>query len=350
METRVLIDLLLICAATGLSMEEKSYNNDIFTSMDYAILEKTIAYVYDDNENLVELTLDDDVESLGETQMDIANRVLFFLYTKNNPAIPKTLYINDKDVLKNSSFDPTKPTRFITHGWMNSRSSSACLLIRDAYVKNEDCNVIVVDWSKISMRPYIWASKRVSMVGQFISTMIDFLEEQGMDLSKTILIGHSLGAHVAGLAARNAQSEISFVVGLDPALPGFYLAGPGSRISSGDAQYVEIIHTNGGLLGLLRAIGDSDFYPNGGQKQVGCLLDIGGACSHARSFRFFAESISSQLGFHGRSCNNFIQFKRGLCNDRPTSLMGHKSQLHARGNYYLLTNSKFPFANGPILA
>jgi len=63
------------------------------------------------------------------------------------------------------------------------------------------------------MRPYIWASKRVSMVGQFISTMIDFLEEQGMDLSKTILIGHSLGAHVAGLAARNAQSEISFVVG-----------------------------------------------------------------------------------------------------------------------------------------
>lgn len=63
------------------------------------------------------------------------------------------------------------------------------------------------------MRPYIWASKRVSMVGQFISTMIDFLEEQGMDLSKTILIGHSLGAHVAGLAARNAQSKISFVVG-----------------------------------------------------------------------------------------------------------------------------------------
>jgi len=115
----------------GLSMEEKSYNNDIFTSMDYAILEKTIAYVYDDNENLVELTLDDDVESLDETQMDIANRVLFFLYTKNNPAIPKTLYINDKDVLKNSSFDSTKPTRFITHGWMNSRSSSACLLIRD---------------------------------------------------------------------------------------------------------------------------------------------------------------------------------------------------------------------------
>lgn len=63
------------------------------------------------------------------------------------------------------------------------------------------------------MKPYIWASNRVVMVGQFVSTMIDFLEKQGMDLSKTILIGHSLGAHVVGIAARDARGESSFVVG-----------------------------------------------------------------------------------------------------------------------------------------
>lgn len=82
-----------------------------------------------------------------------------------------------------------------------------------AYLRNEDSNVIVVDWGSISRRPYIWASNRVVMVGQFVSTMIDFLEEQGADLSKTTLIGHSLGAHVVGLAARNAQSKVNFVVG-----------------------------------------------------------------------------------------------------------------------------------------
>lgn len=82
-----------------------------------------------------------------------------------------------------------------------------------AYLQNEDSNVIVVDWGSISRRPYIWASNRVIMVGQFVSTMIDFLEKQGIDLSKTILIGHSLGAHVVGLAARNAQGEVGFVVG-----------------------------------------------------------------------------------------------------------------------------------------
>lgn len=134
--------------------------------------------------------------------------------------------------------------------------------------------------------------------------------------------------------------------GLDPALPGFSTASPGSRISSEDAQYVEIIHTNGGLLGFAKSIGDSDFHPNGGKSQNGCLMDIGGACSHARSYKFFAESIDSSLGFHGRSCSSFVRFKKGLCDDQDTSLMGHKSHLHARGNYYLLTNSKFPFAKG----
>ncbi|KMQ93906.1 pancreatic triacylglycerol lipase [Lasius niger] len=304
--------------------------------------------MYDDHEHLVQLTLDDDVESLEETQRDIGNRVFFFLYTKNNPTVPNTLYVNDKNALKNSSFDPTKPTRFIIHGWMNSRSSSACVLIRDAYVKNEDDNVIVVDWSKISFRPYIWASRRVGLVGEFVSTMIDFLEKQGMDLSKTVLIGHSLGAHIVGLAAHNAKGEVSFIVGLDPALPGFYLAGPGSRISNDDAQYVEIIHTNGGLLGFSAAIGDSDFYPNGGKSQSGCLLDIGGACSHARSYKFFAESIDSSLGFHARKCSSFRHFKKGLCNNEHISLMGHKLELHAQGNYYLETNSKFPFAKGEL--
>ncbi|XP_072747044.1 pancreatic triacylglycerol lipase-like [Anoplolepis gracilipes] len=349
MEIRILIGLLLICVVAGLPVEEKSYN-DIFTPNDYAILKNMTAYMYDDNENLVKLTLDDYyMESVKETQEDIENRVFFSLYTKKNPTVPQSLYVNDEYVLKNSNFDPTKPTRFITHGWMNSRNSPACYLSRDAYVKSEDCNVIVIDWSKISIRPYIWASQRVGIVGQFVSTMIDFLEEQGMDLSKTLLVGHSLGAHIVGLAARNAQGKVNFVVGLDPAFPGFSLAGPGSRISYDDAQYVEIIHTNGGLLGFLTAIGDSDFYPNGGEKQLGCLLDFSGACSHARSFRFFAESIDSPRGFHGRKCNSFIRFKKGLCDDQSTSLMGHKSELHAYGTYYLVTNSKSPYANGPIL-
>ncbi|XP_029174266.1 phospholipase A1-like [Nylanderia fulva] len=326
--------------------EQRYNNNDIFTPNDYEMLKETTLYVYDDNENLVELTLDDEVETLGETQMDIEDRVSFYLYTKNDHFLGKRLYVNDQDTLKNSDFDPTKPTRFIAHGWMNSGSSPACFLIRDAYINNEDSNVIVIDWSKITLRNYVWATNRVVMVGEFVSTMINFLAKQGMDLSKTVLIGHSLGAHVVGIAARNAEGEINFVVGLDPALPGFSLARPGSRISNGDAQYVEIIHTSGGLLGFSKSIGDADFYPNGGKSQAGCGMDVGGVCSHSRAYKFFAESIDSSLGFHGRSCSSFTRFKKGLCYNQKTFLMGHKSELDARGDYYLLTNSNSPYAKG----
>lgn len=135
------------------------------------------------------------------------------------------------------------------------------------------------------------------------------------------------------------------VPGLDPAFPEFRLAGPGARISSGDAKYVEIIHTNAGLLGFLPAIGDVDFYPNGGMKQHGCLVDVGGACSHARSYWYFAESINSPVGFQGKSCSSFLRFKMGLCNHSHTSIMGgHKPLFSASGTYYLVTNPSFPFA------
>lgn len=110
---------------------KEELSNDIFTSLDYALFKDKIAYVYDDNENLVKLTLDDDIEENEDgNDSEVANRVFFFLYKKDNPN-PNPLYINDEDALKNSNFDPTKPTCFVTHGWINSRNSEACTSIRD---------------------------------------------------------------------------------------------------------------------------------------------------------------------------------------------------------------------------
>ncbi|XP_071644563.1 pancreatic triacylglycerol lipase-like isoform X2 [Temnothorax longispinosus] len=349
MEIRVLIGALLACTVAGLPVKEQVVPDDIFTSLDYELFQDKVMYVYDDNENLVKLTLDNAGNDEDGDDSDIASRVLFYLYNKDNVNDPKQLYVNDEAALKNSNFDPAKPTRFITHGWTNSRKSAACTLVRDAYLGHKDYNVIVIDWRSISRRPYVWASKRVPLIGQFVATMINFLVKHGMDLSHTVLVGHSLGAHIVGIAARNADSDISYVVGLDPALPGFSRAGPGSMISSDDAKYVEIIHTNGGLLGILAAIGDVDYYPNGGERQHGCRVDPGGACSHARSYKFFAESINSEVGFHGKSCTSFHRFIKGLCKDSHASIMGgHKPLFSAHGTYYLNTNPSSPFASGPV--
>lgn len=40
-------------------------------------------------------------------------------------------------------------------------------------------------------------------------------------------------------------------------------------ISKTDATYVQIIHTNGGILGMQMQAGTADFYPNGGVRQTG---------------------------------------------------------------------------------
>lgn len=40
-------------------------------------------------------------------------------------------------------------------------------------------------------------------------------------------------------------------------------------ISRSDAKYVQVIHTNAGILGMQYQVGTADFYPNGGIRQPG---------------------------------------------------------------------------------
>lgn len=88
-----------------------------------------------------------------------------------------------------------------------------------------------------------------------------------------IFLGHSLGAHVAGNAASSVKhGKIGRVTGLDPALPGFHvLESNEGRLDASDAQFVDVIHSCGGILGYLNPLGTVDFYPNAGVAvQPGC--------------------------------------------------------------------------------
>ena len=42
------------------------------------------------------------------------------------------------------------------------------------------------------------------------------------------------------------------------------------RLDEGDALYVDVIHSNAGVLGTTIASGHTDFWPNGGILQPGC--------------------------------------------------------------------------------
>ena len=66
------------------------------------------------------------------------------------------------------------------------------------------------------------------------------------------LVGHSLGAHVAGFMAKKVASlglgKVPRLTGLDPAYPCYELLGPEGRVDKTDAELVQIVHTNSGWL------------------------------------------------------------------------------------------------------
>lgn len=67
--------------------------------------------------------------------------------------------------------------------------------------------------------------------------------------------------------------------GLDPAGPWFEGRDDwGVGLNPTCADYVDVMHTNGlpGIilnLGTMRVLGHADFYPNGADRQPGCILD-----------------------------------------------------------------------------
>ncbi|XP_025155365.1 pancreatic triacylglycerol lipase-like isoform X2 [Harpegnathos saltator] len=289
------------------------------------------------NDHGVAYAIDISEPTLNETEIaemaDAVAKTAFFLYTRKNPRQGQVLLLDDLDNIRNSFWDSKRPTRLITHGWHGNIDSVVCTLVRDAYLKAGDYNVILIDWQKAASYLIYWKSaSSVPQVASRAALMLNFLEENaGLNPDTTKLIGHSLGAHISGLAARFANSEINEVLALDPAKPSFSGKNPGSRVDKTDAFRVQVIHTSVGVLGMKEAIGTADFYPNGGGKQPGCSLwDLIGVCAHSRSYMYYAESIVNPKGFRADDV-----FMGGPILDAK-----------AKGEYVLETASESPFALG----
>ncbi|CAH1108117.1 unnamed protein product [Psylliodes chrysocephalus] len=259
----------------------------------------------------------------------------------------KRVNLNNPIEVNNDGYSNEKDTVFIIHGWQNEHKSPICEEITEAVLKVKDANVFVVDWKNVAKQVYPLAQAAVDDVAKTVSRLIvSLINYNALDLNKTFIVGHSLGAHVAGFCGANLKGKINHIVGLDPALPLYELANKDARLDPSDAQFVQVIHSCAGVLGFNRNIGHVDYWPNGGSNQPGCggLLDVGGACSHARSYYYFAESIVSG-GFLSHKCDSYRHFKQGKCKSKPTSFMGgYDLDKQSNGTYYLLTGSEPPFA------
>ncbi|CAG9864878.1 unnamed protein product [Phyllotreta striolata] len=242
------------------------------------------------------------------------------------------------------------PLKVVIHGYGGLRADIATTNITKAY-QDVGYNVIIVDWEPLASLPcYIFAYLNTWHVGECLGMLTINLVSYGITPSLTHVIGFSLGAHVAGFAGANVKDLIGLpfmrITGLDPALPFFVTFKNEWKLDPSDANFVDIIHTSAGTFGKLEALGDVDFYINGGSIQPFCYeAKYPPICSHMLSGLYFAESIRRPGGiFLGTKCDSVVNYYLGFCESGDIAAMGEFTHFSTRGLYFVKTSDKPPFA------
>jgi hypothetical protein len=153
------------------------------------------------------------------------------------------------------------------------------------------------------------------------------------------VIGHSLGAHVAGSVGHNVNGSFDQIIALDPAGPLFthpLLRDNETRLDMGDAKFVQVIYTTRHQMGIGIPIGHQNFFPNGGvSPQPPCdkwytklskdnLLTL--RCSHKFAYKLFISSLDPRHEFVGKKCTSDQLYTEILCNSTVTDVMGLRSK------------------------
>lgn len=303
--------------------------------------------VYETNDGFYEVedlsAPDSELSVLSATESDITFH--FFSQSNHNGVQIKKSQL--RNIVRLTGFNVSIETLVVIHGWKNDHTSAVNDQIKNAVLQNNNINVIVVDWNPIARQKYIRARRAVVRVGNYIGNFLIRLDNELQHrLKKVSIVGHSLGAHVAGNAGARTGGLVENIIGLDPAGPLFTRRNINNRLDPTDARYVQVIHTNDGRLGFGVKSGHVDYYPNGGRSQPGCGTDLLGRCAHRRAYNYYAESINNNK-FMSRLCSKYSSFTSNRCNSNRASLMGgFPISRSANGNYYLRTNSKPLFARG----
>ena len=168
------------------------------------------------------------------------------------------------DLLGNSAFNKNAKTILVTHGFTSSPEQSTLKVAQEYKTKYQDANVISVDWSDGS-GSILWDYLRVQGINTYgVGYQIaDFLIGLGVNPKNTELAGHSLGAHIMGIAGDKYKDitgvSIGTIIGLDAAGPGYNLGTTG-RLDVSDADRVVGIHTNTGGYGWGSPYAKLDIY------------------------------------------------------------------------------------------
>lgn len=268
----------------------------------------------------------------------IGTQFLIHTKKKRNVDFNHEVLANDPSTLDGTGFDAQKPTKFIIHGFVDNGYLKWIKEFAQELLDYGDYNVFRVNWGGGSLTLYGQAVANTRVVGLEIGYFVNWLVKySGVNPADVHILGHSLGSHIAGYAGEQIPG-LGRISGLDPAGPYFTNMPFFIRLDETDAIFVDNYHTDsvettaGVLLGFgtTQAMGNIDFYPNGGRIQPGCSIvttgiafikpgDIIGdtrqlaACSHQRAVDLYRESLKQSCPNTALECSSYLSFTLGRC-------------------------------------
>ncbi|KAH9632336.1 hypothetical protein HF086_010261 [Spodoptera exigua] len=336
---------LILCVVTGLVYTQARLHDSTF--QDLGIMSNDddgygTRWIYfpdgDGYPHYVNLTIAQ--EEILTTRLSSSAEILFRLHIGNDTESyvlldneGRPMNKSDRSIVKNK-MSSKKSLKLLTHGWLSSVDKPGVSDLKNAYLETQNVDVITVDWSATaSSLFYPWVANETKDIGARIGSFLDGLSKwYNVTGERVHLIGHSLGAHVMGIAAFQTKMRVNRIT---------------EKLDSSDADFVDIIHTCAGLLGFLTPIGTVDFYPNNGvAPQPGCedIVKFFDGCSHGRSFYYFMESVKYPKSFPTYRCETWDDFLNKQCDHH--GYMGEGVNRTMEGKYYLITNPFEPFGKG----
>ncbi|RWS14266.1 Pancreatic triacylglycerol lipase-like protein [Dinothrombium tinctorium] len=316
----------------------------------------------------------------------VKTRILLYTQENNNIKQPYQVFAWNLPNYQLSPFNPLLPSKFVIPGYLDGRLTAAWTVeMVAAFLQFTNYNIFLIEWRNIT--PYGVAVSDTRVVGSEIANYINFLISHAKVRPESFhLIGHSLGAHIAAYAGQNVPN-LGRITGLDPARPNFQNLMRDAVLTSDDANFVDVIHSDFNpinAVGFTDSIGHVDFYLNGASPQPGCFLQdrlfrgfVDGLrlgpvplvtqtvryntlCSHQRSHELFLESIIFRehgCQFVALKCRDYEAFANAecSCDDEPNAcaVLGlnadryfqHEFKELAResGRWFLRTASKRPY-------
>ncbi|XP_038214592.1 phospholipase A1-like [Zerene cesonia] len=273
------------------------------------------------------------------------------------------------EIINSSWYNKSRNTVIFCHGFTGFPTGPAVEAVIKAYLEQGENNVALLNWEQLAAHSmssipnsYLnWAAPNARKLGVRFAETLGNLSAVGVDLTRLYLIGHSLGAHVFGIAGNNLRLNgilLPWIIGLDPAAIGFENKPPVLRLNPGSAELVTVIHSDPSKYGCKVSLGTVDFWPNfkvlGPVVQPGCqngpapMLSGEDLCNHHRSWQLLIDSIKHPGTIIGSRARNYKIWKRYTNDQRlatTLSLETFKKDVEP-GNYYFVTNSKAPYGLG----